>query len=116
MTMPHYMNCSHSPDGWCLSCVSNEYETTSRVLEAAQELINSIDTSDKLLRYGDRSLEEYMAIESLRKALRKEKSAEHNYVKLGNGAIVTREEYDSMPVNELYHWSQECLNKSPELA
>lgn len=21
MTMPYLMNCSHSPDGWCLSCV-----------------------------------------------------------------------------------------------
>jgi hypothetical protein len=22
MTMPHLMNCSHSPDGWCISCVA----------------------------------------------------------------------------------------------
>ncbi len=21
MTMPHLMNCPHSPDGWCLDCV-----------------------------------------------------------------------------------------------
>lgn len=23
MTMPHMMNCAHSEDGWCLSCVAN---------------------------------------------------------------------------------------------
>lgn len=22
MTMPHLMNCAHSPDGWCLDCVA----------------------------------------------------------------------------------------------
>ena len=26
MTMPHLMNCAHSPDGWCLSCVRELYE------------------------------------------------------------------------------------------
>ena len=26
MTMPHLMNCSHSPDGWCLDCVKEEWD------------------------------------------------------------------------------------------
>jgi len=26
MTMPHLMNCVHSPDGWCLSCVKRMHE------------------------------------------------------------------------------------------
>jgi len=31
MTMPHLMNCGHSPDGWCLDCVKaihNEHVQT----------------------------------------------------------------------------------------
>lgn len=26
MTMPHLMNCHHSPEGWCLECVRKLYE------------------------------------------------------------------------------------------
>lgn len=26
MTMPKYMNCQHSPDGWCLECVKNIHD------------------------------------------------------------------------------------------
>ncbi len=26
MTMPHLMNCSHAPEGWCLDCVADLHE------------------------------------------------------------------------------------------
>ena len=26
MTMPHLMNCRHSPDGWCLDCVKELWD------------------------------------------------------------------------------------------
>jgi hypothetical protein len=26
MTMPHLMNCPHSPDGWCLDCVKSVHD------------------------------------------------------------------------------------------
>ena len=38
MTMPHLMNCSHSPDGWCLDCVKelyDKYELENERLKAA---------------------------------------------------------------------------------
>ena len=31
MTMPHLMNCSHSFDGWCLSCVKELHDETERI-------------------------------------------------------------------------------------
>ena len=38
MTIPHLMNCSHSPDGWCLECVGalqRELEATRAALKIA---------------------------------------------------------------------------------
>jgi hypothetical protein len=35
MTQPHLMNCSHSPDGWCLACVRELYD-----IDKERDLIN----------------------------------------------------------------------------
>lgn len=35
MTMPHLMNCRHSEDGWCLSCVNEQHEELRRAIEDA---------------------------------------------------------------------------------
>ena len=37
MTMPHLMNCDHSPDGWCLACVKKlESEREAALIEAGK--------------------------------------------------------------------------------
>lgn len=33
MTMPHLMNCPHSGQGWCLDCVKNYHDDTSKQLD-----------------------------------------------------------------------------------
>lgn len=38
MTIPWLMNCSHSPDGWCLECVGE----MRRELEAAHSKLNAL--------------------------------------------------------------------------
>jgi hypothetical protein len=45
MTMPHLMNCSHSPDGWCLDCVGKEHAMQDRALDyLAHDHIRSCST------------------------------------------------------------------------
>ena len=46
MTIPTLMNCSHSPDGWCLTCVS---ELQSKVLRL-QKLITRLILDDEELK------------------------------------------------------------------
>lgn len=36
MTMPHLMNCSHSPDGWCLGCVKSMHSELEAYRTALQ--------------------------------------------------------------------------------
>lgn len=31
MTMPHLMNCPHSPDGWCLDCVKELWDEKDKL-------------------------------------------------------------------------------------
>ena len=45
MTMPHLMNCSHSPDGWCLDCVGNlqaENEALDTELSTLQDSVEFV--------------------------------------------------------------------------
>ena len=42
MTMPHLMNCPHSEDGWCLSCVKELWEEGTTV-ELNRQLSISVD-------------------------------------------------------------------------
>lgn len=37
MTMPTYLNCPHSPDGWCLTCVTEYANTQYELLTQARE-------------------------------------------------------------------------------
>lgn len=37
MTMPHLMNCPHSEDGWCLSCVKEFWEE-GKTIELGRQL------------------------------------------------------------------------------
>lgn len=45
MTMPHLMNCGHSPDSWCLDCVRDMHDE----LEEAQAEIERL--TDSVLQY-----------------------------------------------------------------
>lgn len=36
MTMPHLMNCPHSPDGWCLSCVKELWDEKQKLEDAVR--------------------------------------------------------------------------------
>jgi len=38
MTIPYLMNCSHSPDGWCLDCVKELGENNAALEDVFREL------------------------------------------------------------------------------
>lgn len=40
MTMPHLMNCQHSPDGWCLDCVKEMYDEHELEIAGLWDIVN----------------------------------------------------------------------------
>ena len=42
MTMPHLMNCPHSEDGWCLSCVKELWDE-GKTIELSRQLNVSVN-------------------------------------------------------------------------
>lgn len=38
MTMPHLENCRHDEDGWCLTCVKEQWEELQRTKEELQQV------------------------------------------------------------------------------
>jgi hypothetical protein len=64
MTMPHLMNCPHSEDGWCLSCVKKQVDAAEKLQEASRNAASQCyGFSDGLLKV------EYDVITKLRQAL-----------------------------------------------
>lgn len=39
MTMPHLMNCPHSPDSWCLTCVKELWEEKNSIEERLDKFL-----------------------------------------------------------------------------
>jgi len=56
MTMPHLINCPHSDDSWCLTCVKELYEETERMND---EIRKKNELIIKLSKYLN-NCEEYM--------------------------------------------------------
>lgn len=46
MTMPHLMNCSHSPDGWCLECVKELWEERELLANFARDIYKNYDCDE----------------------------------------------------------------------
>ncbi len=44
MTMPHLMNCPHSEEGWCLSCVKELWEQGATIELGRQLIVRLYDT------------------------------------------------------------------------
>lgn len=42
MTMPHLMNCQHSPDSWCLDCVKKLHDENEKENEYLKNLLNRL--------------------------------------------------------------------------
>lgn len=42
MTQPHLMNCPHSEEGWCLSCLKVEWERWDELTKPA-EIVHSLE-------------------------------------------------------------------------
>ena len=38
MTMPHFHNCPHSPDGWCLACVLKTHNEARHYRELLEQI------------------------------------------------------------------------------
>lgn len=66
MTMPHLMNCSHSSDGWCLSCVKEQADENERLRERVRELEAALDRiCDSAVLTGKVSMIDIAAITKL---------------------------------------------------
>jgi len=52
MTMPHLMNCEHTPNGWCLSCVGKQHAEIERLRGIVPEVLEQLN--DELCAENER--------------------------------------------------------------
>ena len=52
MTMPHLMNCSHSPDGWCLDCVRELQSKIDKQDEVFNLLVQHAESTEWMTRHA----------------------------------------------------------------
>lgn len=58
MTMPHLMNCPHSSDSWCLTCVRDEWLYTMEIKMTLRAVIEKKNVRDiklmeSLVKYAE---------------------------------------------------------------
>jgi hypothetical protein len=49
MTMPHLMNCAHSNDGWCLSCVRGLNAEREKLADDAVVMLAALKRAEDLI-------------------------------------------------------------------